>query len=223
MEVLESNLDLILSEWSGVELCCINNTGTNDLTWEIECIRCYHGGGFVQWVEILQRLILLGLNTFLHFFGICRIKVEVVSGRDSDSVSVLVFFIDPFAHTSAIISWDSSILHEFNASWLKRGTSLWSIISNGQNSCIVNRHHGDSRVNWVVVTSDVLVGIGKGLTEVPSWSIVKNSLLHFKSIWVSIECLVIVKVVNLPFSDDFVSVVFNDWEWIEVDVEFNWS
>lgn len=32
MEVLESNLDLVLSEWSGVELGGISNTGTYDLT-----------------------------------------------------------------------------------------------------------------------------------------------------------------------------------------------
>lgn len=136
----------------------------------------------------------------------------MVSGWNSDSSAILVLFVNPLAHSSSVIGWDSSILHEFNASWLKSGSSLRSVVGDVENSRVVSGLHQDTRLNWIVVTCDVLVCISKRLAEVPCWSIIENSLLIFKSIGVSIEGLVVVKVVYLPFGDNLVSVILNLWE-----------
>lgn len=130
MQIFQSNLDLILGKRSSIELGSINDTCSNDLAGEVRWVS-FDGSGSVKVKEILQWLILFCLNTFWHFLVFLSIKEEVVSGRDSNSISILVHLIDPFAHSSWVIGRDSSILHEFNTSCIKSRSSLRSIIRDG--------------------------------------------------------------------------------------------
>lgn len=59
-----------------------------------------NGGGGVEVEEILQWLVLFGLDTFWHFLVLLSVEEEVVGSWDSDSVSILILFINPLAHSS---------------------------------------------------------------------------------------------------------------------------
>jgi hypothetical protein len=53
--------------------------------------------------------------------------------------------------------------------------------------------------------------------DVPSWSVVEDSLLHFKTVRVSVESLVVVEVSNRELSNDLVAVNINLREAVHVD------
>jgi hypothetical protein len=102
---------------------------------------------------------------------------------------MLIFLIKPFSHASKIIFRDSSILHELDRTLLKRRASLRSIISYSKDS--ISIYHWYSWIYWIKVSSNILKRFMVILLNIPSWSIVENSLLHLKSIRVSPECLII--------------------------------
>jgi hypothetical protein len=98
---------------------------------------------------------------------------------------------------------------------------LRSVVGHGEDSLLINSLHGDSLLDWVEVSSDVLVRVIVVFLNVPSWSIVKDSLLHLKSVGIGVESLVVLEVLNVPFCDNFVSIELNVWKAVNVNLEFD--
>jgi hypothetical protein len=98
---------------------------------------------------------------------------------------------------------------------------LRSVVGHGEDSLLINSLHGDSLLDWVEVSSDVLVRVIVVFLNVPSWSIVKDSLLHLKTISIGVESLVVLEVLNVPFCDNFVSIELNVWKAVNVNLEFD--
>lgn len=96
-----------------------------------------------------------------------------------------------------------------------------SVVGHGEDSLLINSLHGDSLLDWVEVSSDVLVRVIVVFLNVPSWSIVKDSLLHLKSVGIGVESLVVLEVLNVPFCDNFVSIELNVWKAVNVNLEFD--
>ena len=96
-----------------------------------------------------------------------------------------------------------------------------SVVGHGEDSLLINSLHGDSLLDWVEVSSDVLVRVIVVFLNVPSWSIVKDSLLHLKSVGIGVESLVVLEVLNVPFCDNFVSIELNVWKAVDVNLEFD--
>jgi len=143
MEIRKSNLDLVLPHWSGIELSGIGNSGINNLAREVRSIS--RGGTCsIKIEEVLQRLILFSLNSFLHLFVILVVKVKIISSWNSDSITVLICFIDYLWHTISVTSWNSSILHKLNASSLNSGTRLGSVVGYRKDFCVIDSHYSDS-------------------------------------------------------------------------------
>jgi hypothetical protein len=75
-------------------------------------------------------------------------------------------------------------------------------------------------LNWEVVCSNIFQIISVIVTEVPGWSVIENSLLHFKSIGVSVEGLIVVEIKDLPLGNDFITIVEDFRERIKINIKF---
>lgn len=98
---------------------------------------------------------------------------------------------------------------------------MWSIVADGEVSLLSNGFisHADSRVDWEVVCSDILMGLLQFSRKVPSWSVVKNSLLHFQTVGVGVESLLVVEVLDSELSIDFISSQLVSRNTVEVHIK----
>lgn len=101
-------------------------------------------------------------------------QLNVVLSVYSDAKSGRGGLVKSFTHASPVISVESTVLHEFNAARFEDRTALRATVHHIHLPSIL-ASHGDARLNWVVVSSDVHVLLG---SDIPSRSVVENSLLH---------------------------------------------
>jgi len=124
-----------------------------------------HSG--VQREEILQRHVLFLLNHSLKIWPeILQKHLHVVSGFDSDAVTVLILLIEILVYCAAIIGWNSAILHvlDVTAVMSQGGASLRTISTHphgpiGHEAIRMDTlvYHFDRRGHWIVVCCNILV------------------------------------------------------------------
>ena len=109
----------------------------------------------------------------------------MVSSRDLNASVVVtrVCFIEYFIHGSAINSCDSPVLHQLDAPFREGSAGHWSVVTHYKLLVLGFVYHGDCLVDRVVVASHVIIGcLEVGVDEIPSWTVVEDSLLHFEAI-----------------------------------------
>jgi len=113
------------------------------------------------------------------------------------------------------------MLHKLNTSSFEGWPTLRSIVSHCENPITINSLHRDSFLDWIVVSSNIFIGFGVILADIPSGSIVQDSLLHFETIWIGEKCLIIVKIMNFPFGNDFITIILNLWKTININIKLD--
>jgi len=102
------------------------------------------------------------------------VRGDIIWSWNSNRFTVFITLINLFVDTFTIISWDPSILHEFDrTSWQAR-SSLRSIIHDSERSIRIDLFHRNSWVDWIVIVWNIAIKISviQVLLEIPSWSIV---------------------------------------------------
>jgi len=144
-----------------------------------------------------------------------------ISGGDSNTIAKRITLIEIFTHASSIVSWDSSVLHELNVSAFKGRSTLGSIVHNSELFAGRLVSHRDSRLNWEIVGGDVLKGVLIVFVDkIPGWSIVENSLLHFETIGIGVEGLVVIHA-GVEIGNNLKAIIIDRWETSKVDLKFD--
>jgi len=215
--VLDSNQNLVFWKWNGRHPHGINNPCFLDLRREVTLWTVWNL--FETKVEeILSRAVCSLLDKPLVLC--CVVNCHIVRCGHSDRVAVLISLIKDLLNSFPIVRRDPSVLHELDSAWGKGRCTLWPIVHDCEGSVRVDILHGDSRVYRVVVVRDVQIHIIEVLLEVPSWSVVQNSLLHLKTVGVSEESLIVIEVSNLKLSDDLPSIKIDWRKRVEVYIKF---
>jgi hypothetical protein len=92
-------------------------------------------------------------------------------------------------------------LHKFDSSWGDWSSALRSIIHDSHSSRWIGILDWNGWIDWIIVGSNFLFGV-----KDPGGSVILNSLLHLKTIWISIECLLLIKVANMELWNDLVTI-----------------
>jgi len=219
--VLEANNHLVSGDWGSNKFHVSKNTCLLHGRGDSGKFRI-HSGLSLEVEEVLSRHVCSQLNLSLHIGSLRLVEeLHLVRGWYSNSYSIWILLVVSFWHSLVVTSWNSSMLHEFNHAWFKWGSSLRSIVHYGEDK--ISIIHRKSGLNWVEVTSHIWVVIIQVLLEVPSWSIVQDSLLHFKAIGVSVKSLLVVKIINSELSNNLVSIEtrLDVWKTIEVNIKLD--
>lgn len=142
------------------------------------------------------------LGQSLYWFSLINmVNLQVVSCFNSHAISILILFLKWFTHALVIISWRLPILHQLNSSWRKWATTLWSVIHHRHSSLsfyILNRNRW---IDWVVIIGHLFNCVWHKW-----WSLIKNSILHFETVWVSEERTTVIKKYRFPSWDNFITI-----------------
>jgi len=185
LNVLESNEDLVLSQWESNILTTLEVIKLNVSFWR------WFGGivGVIEGEEVLEWLIDDKLLLSLKRLGGASIKdLEPVSGIDLETISIAVSLIEYLDNTLVVINDESSVVDELDGTIYKSCRSTLRFLVHNSNlshirtGVVVEVSHGNSGVHWVVVRGDILV-----CAQIELWSFILNSCLHFKTVGVSIE------------------------------------
>ena len=143
----------------------------------------------IECVEVLGGVVDFLLDQSLGSRAVCGLglgQFNVVGGFDSDAIAVSILLVEVLIHTLVIISEDSPVLHQLDVASVERRTSLRSIIHDSKSQIVIL--DGNSRIDWIEVGRDVVVRSIVVHLDVPSGSVVADSLLHLETVRVSIEC-----------------------------------
>lgn len=170
----------------------------------------------VEIEEVVCWVIDLVLSNSLKGKSLLAItNLDKVSSFNSDTVSIFVFLPKRLSDTLEVVWWSFSILHEFNGAWGDWSTTLRSIIHYSELSLRINILDWDGWINWVIVVRNFL-----GSIEVPSGSVILNSFLHFETIRIGVESLIIVEITDTEVWNNFISIhLFLKWQTIKVYVD----
>ena len=135
----------------------------------------------VEFIKVLQRIIDICLNQSLFGFSIFQIKnFQIVLSLHMNAISIWICLIKSLSHSSfVIIHIMSSLLHQLNSSWLQSASSLCSVIHDREYFTLFFIFHGNCCIYWIIICCDVFIRFLVVVLNVPSWSKVENSFLHF--------------------------------------------
>ena len=125
------------------------------------------------------------------------------------ALAILPSFIQRLAHSSAIVHYQPSMDHHLDLSLANHRTALRSITNDSDRPAACLVLSADERVDWVIIACSWLENC-----IVPSGSVVKCSLLLFKTHRISVEDLAVL-VLCLQVKSHFLAHVISDGNTID--------
>lgn len=222
-KVFKSKHKLVPGKWECDHLDWISNASCFELFTEIKFLwSTFCSVHKIKSIEHLKGVISSLLDHSLVRNGSLMVdNLNIVCCFDPHAIAVLINFIERLTNTIPIIGKNSSVLHKLNGSFLQSTSTLCSIICHDEWFVQFLIIHWNGRSDWVEISCNVVIRFVVISTDVPSWTVVENSLLHFETIRICVESLIIVEIFNMEFNNDFVTTIRCLWKTHKIEIKTN--
>lgn len=97
-------------------------------------------------------------------------------------------------------------------------SGLGSVVHNCENS--ISIFHGKGRVDGIEIGCHIFIRCQVVFSDIPCWSVVQDSLLHFQLIRIGVEGHIVIKIGKLEIGGDFMTISGNWRQTSKINNEF---
>lgn len=156
----------------------------------------------------LRRVVLFDLNfTLWWLFSFEIKKLDVISRMHWDSISLLIDIVERFIYTTIIAIISSSVLNKLDTTFFNRWACLRVWVRDSHLKVLIS--DSNSRCNRVEIRCYVH---SFGDFNIKFSTCVKFSLLHFKTVWISVECSIVFNVWRVKVHSNVFTVLLH---WVQ--------